>query len=137
MVGSFIPFLQNCPDAIDVPLLVSPKTDKLDLEHFFRDLQKYKPWLSASAWNAWEDFRANAADLTSISKSCPWEMPSLVSAAIIAAADTHLDQPLAADITALIAKETQVPSKVCGVYRSYCIRNFLHTCVHFRHATIL
>ena len=127
MVGSFLPFLQNCPDATDVPSPVSPKTDKLDLEHFFRDLQKYKPWLSASAWNAWEDFRANAAELTSTSKSSPWEMPSLVSAAIISAADAadaHLNESLAADITALIARETQIPSKVCGVGVFVCKNNY-------------
>ena len=42
--------MQACPAAIDVAPQVSPSSDKLDLDHFFRDLLKYKPWLSAVAW---------------------------------------------------------------------------------------
>ena len=88
--------------------------------------------MSASAWNAWDDIQANAADLNSTSMSCLWEMPSLVSAAIIAAAYTHLSKSLGADVTALIARETQVPSKVCGVgmfvYEINTCTLFLHVC---------
>lgn len=110
-------YLQRCPDAGDVPSLVSPTDDKLDLEHLFRDLLKYRPYLSPHGWAAWEDFKTNSADLTSTSASCPWEMPSLVSAAIRAAADTHLHrvEPVTANVTALLEKETRVPSKVYNI----------------------
>ena len=83
------------------------------MEHFLRDLPKYKPWLSATAWTAWEEFKTHSSSITSISDSCQWELPGLVSAAITAtSSNLSQDEPLTAEVTALLQKETIVPSKV-------------------------
>ena len=60
----------------DTPPLVSPSTDKLDLECLFCDLPKYKPWPTAQSWDSWETFIANDKELKSI-KPMPWEFLEL------------------------------------------------------------
>ena len=109
----YILCMQDCPDAIDIPALVTPKSDKLDLEHFFRDLQKCKPWLSATAWEAWECFTATSDDLFSSQLAdVQWRLPELVSAAIIAAQASMQDSP--------------VPPKVCV----YCaMHGIVYNCI--------
>jgi hypothetical protein len=85
------------------------------LEHFFRDLQKYKPWFSATAWEAWESFMATFDDfLSSPSADVQWRLPELVSAAIIAAQAHVQDSPSLYTGTAhVLEKESAVPPKVC------------------------
>lgn len=69
----------------DAPPRVVPSADKIDLEHFVHDLQKYKPWLSAKAREDWESFVSNAKELSEVTSiPCQWELPILVSAAITA-----------------------------------------------------
>jgi len=99
---------------VDVPPLVAPCADKLDLEHLFRDLPKYKQWLSASAWENWEEFIATSAELVLNPIPIKWELSSLVSAAITAAharSQSH-SESISLETTQLLAKETAVPKKV-------------------------
>lgn len=105
--------IQDCPDPSDVPKHVEPDISKLDLQHFFQDLQKYKPWLSTAAWEAWEDFTATSADLSSPSVYLHWGLPDLVSAAITAAHARSQDaSSLCTETTRILEKETAVPAKV-------------------------
>lgn len=69
---------------MDVPAAVEPNLDKMDLHRLLQDLPKYKPWLSALSWEAWEKFRA-AMDELNVSRLCSWDLPKLVSNAITSA----------------------------------------------------
>ena len=55
----------------------------MDLDQLLQDIPKYKPWLSAVAWEAWEEFCATTEKL-SISCLNPWALPKLVSDSIAA-----------------------------------------------------
>lgn len=119
----------------DVPNLVQPSVDKIDLEHLLRDLPKYKPWLSAQAWEHWEEFIRHTDDLSKTQHcSNAWELPRLISAAITR--PTCSDSvSISSDTLALLAKETDVPAKVCvymyvSMYVSrFCmIETVLYTC---------
>ena len=92
-----------------------PSSDKINLDHFVHDLQKYKPWLSSKAWDEWENFVANSKQLSELScNRHEWELPVLVSAAVIAshAHSQHLPEPLSDETARLMEKETAVPTKV-------------------------
>ena len=90
--------VQDCPDIADDPSLVTPSTDKLDLEHLLRDLPKYRPRLSPHSWEEWEEFMANIDDLhlehpdLDVNK---WNLRNLLSAAILT-----LTPPLSSDTVA-------------------------------------
>ena len=109
--------MQGCPDEIDSPPLVVPTTDKLDLEHLFRDLPKYKRWVTASAWEEWEKFIESSPSLLK-SDAVKWEIDSLVSAAIRADyARNHAQrESLSPETVQLLAKETAIPAKVMQAY---------------------
>lgn len=80
-----------------------------------RDLQKYKQWLSIPAWQAWETFIANSAELDELSADpVQWTLPILVSAAITASLSRMQEQsePMSVATADLVAKETTVPAKV-------------------------
>ena len=105
--------MQGCPDVIDSPPLVVPTADKLDLEHLFRDLPKYKRWVSASAWEEWEKFIETSACLLK-SDAVKWELDSLVSAAVRAdyARNQAQKESLSTETLQLLVKETAIPAKV-------------------------
>ena len=110
-----IHFKKGCPDVTDPPPLVIPSSEKIDMEHLLRDLQKYKNWLSAPAWQAWEQFIANSATLNQLGAApIQWKFPLLVSAALVASQSRIHDQtdPMSVETTALVAKETATPAKV-------------------------
>jgi len=92
------------------PPLVDPSARLLDLDRVIADLQKYKPFLSPQAGQAWEDFAENSKNLGEVSGDAFWEMPALVLA--------HKYSPNAAvesvseATTTLIEKETRVPKGV-------------------------
>ena len=80
-----------------------------------RDLQKYKTWLSSTAWEEWEKFVANSRELSELSSDrSHWELPVLVSAAITASRVRiqQLPDPLSEGTVRLMEKETTVPAKV-------------------------
>ena len=63
----------------------------MDLEHLFQDLPKYKKFLTASEWEAWEQFEADSAQLLQPNPhGVCWELPKLVSAAIKASKSLQL-----------------------------------------------
>ena len=107
--------IQSSPDAVDAAPLVVPSAEKIDLDHLLRDLQKYKPWLSVSAWEAWEQFMSTSSELSQLSvHPAHWMLPTLVSAAITASYARAQLQPesISTETTQLLAKETAVPAKV-------------------------
>ena len=107
--------MQGCPDAIDVAPLVVPSSHKIDLEHLLRDLHKYRQWLSAPAWEAWERFMSTTTELDQLSaEPVDWVLPTLVCAAIKASNAQVQPQPesLSAEISHLVAKDTALPTKV-------------------------
>ena len=85
----------------------------MDLEHFFRDLEKYQPWLSASAREAWKEFSESAKDLCKVTPGLVrWELHTLVSAAIRAQAERQSPEGLSFETSQLLQKETAAPPKV-------------------------
>ena len=93
--------------------MVSPSTDKLDLERLFRDLPKYKPWITAQSWDSWETFIANDKELMSV-KPIPWEFLKLQhNAASAEAVRRSIPKSTITPETALLLeKETSEPKKV-------------------------
>ena len=121
--------LKDCPDAIDVPNLVEPSLDKIDLEHLLRDQPKYKPWLSATAWEHWEEFMWHTEDLGKV-QHCDsiWEIPKLTSAAITR--PTHSESvSISSDTLALLAKETNAPPMV-WIQPKDVIMEFIDLCMY-------
>lgn len=106
-------FVQGCPDVVDVPAAVEPNLDKLDLDRFLQDLPKYKPWLSAVAWEAWEEFHITTNELR-VSRLNSWDLPKLVSDAIIAAEARkgHVGASVSNETTQILDKESATPTKV-------------------------
>ena len=93
-----------------------PSSGKIDLEHLLRDLHKYRQWLSGPAWEAWESFMSKTAELDHLTLDpVPWMLPTLVSAAIISSSTRMVQEPepLGAEITRLVSKDTNIPAKVC------------------------
>lgn len=95
-----------------------------------RDLQKYKTWLSSTAWEQWEKFVADSGELSELSSDRSyWELPVLVSAAITAAClhKQQVSETLSDSTTTLMEKETAAPAKViCKAYLNKYI------CMHTR-----
>ena len=102
---------------IDSPPLVLPTTGKLDLEHLFRDLPKYKRWVTATAWEEWEKFIETSPSLLK-SDAVKWEMDSLVSAAVRAdyARNQAQKESLSPETIQFLVKETAIPAKVMKAY---------------------
>ena len=85
----------------------------MDLERLLRDLPKYKPWLSAVAWEAWEEF-CTATEQLSVSCLDQWELPKLVSDAIVAT-EARKGRPSATvshETSQILDKESAAPTKV-------------------------
>ena len=104
---------QGCPDASDVPRMVSRCADKLDLDHLLRDLPKYKPWVSPQAWSAWEEFMRSKSGLTE-QEIIPGPLPALLSNAIRSAHQRAIaaTPAISCETASLISKETVQPAKV-------------------------
>lgn len=85
----------------------------MDLERLLQDLPKYKPWLSAIVWEAWEEFCTTTEKL-SVSSLNPWELPKLVSDAVIATEvrKRHLGAFVSNEISQILDKESAIPTKV-------------------------
>ena len=61
--------MQGSPDVADAPDSVSPCGDKIDPARLTCDIPKYKPYLSPSSWQNWEEFLANLENIDSIYSS--------------------------------------------------------------------
>ena len=85
----------------------------VDFKHLLRDLPKYKPWLSAIAWKAWEEFHTTTDKLSEVCLY-PWELPKLVSDAIIAgrARKESTGASVSSEARAVLDKETATSAKV-------------------------
>ena len=97
------------------------------------DLHKYRQWLSAPAWEAWERFMSTTAELDQLSaEPVDWVLPTLVSAAITASHTRMQPQPtpLSPEISQLVTKDTTVPTKVYFLH-NFCYKyNIIYTCTY-------
>lgn len=76
------------------------------------DLPKYYPYLSEKACNDWKSFKlANPEKLSE--QNIPWELPSLLTAAIVSS-ECHNDpkDSVSADTLRLLEKEVATPKPV-------------------------
>ena len=107
--------LQGLPAVDDAPDLVKPCGDKLDPEHLIRDLPKYKPYISASSWQHWEEFLSNLDNIEEVRPQLSWPLTQLYSASIIASTRRKNQEP-PADVTpatmTILDKETAPPPPV-------------------------
>jgi len=65
------------------PPLVEPNSGKLDLPRFYQDLLKYYQYLSEESRQNWEQFHLQNPDAICSNYNLQWEMPKLLSAAIL------------------------------------------------------
>ena len=104
----------------NVPPLVHPCTDKMDLERFSRDLPKYKPWLTNQSWGAWEDFITSSHQLSALDKDVYWMLPDLQAAGTaVRTSNNDLPPSLSEEAQSLLEKETSIPKKVRFSCHSY------------------
>ena len=105
--------VQGCPDAVDIPAAVEPNLNKMDLDRVLQDLPKYKPWLSAVAWEAWESFCTTTDELR-VSRLHSWDFPKLVSNAIVAAEARkgHVGVSIGIETAHILDKESTAPAEV-------------------------
>lgn len=92
-----------------------PCLDKLDVENFFKDLPKYKPWLTPSAREDWVEFEKNVNDLKTLNPAGErWPLPALLSASIVSCDECSqaVSSTLDFDTAVLLDKETTQPPKV-------------------------
>jgi len=79
-------------------------------------MPKYKPWLSSTAWEQWESFQQKKEELLLENpKEQIWNIPRLISAAIVAAEcrkRTAVGVTLSAETAALLEKQTTKPPQV-------------------------
>ena len=109
-----MPIMQGCPEVTDVPLLVSPCSDKMDPEHLTNDIPKYKQFISATSWQEWEKFLANLKDIESL-PTLSWSLPQLLSASIVASAQrkrSGASPVISPDTLSLLDKEIAPPPPV-------------------------
>ena len=101
----------GCPDK---PPLVEPNSDKLDLELFYQDLPKYYPYLSPTSRQHWELFQSENPEAVQAKTDIRWEMPNLVSAAILSSEPQiePMDE-ISSETLGLLHIETAVPKLVC------------------------
>lgn len=93
--------------------MVAANSDKLDLERFYIDLPKYFPYLSEKARNDWENFKASNPEKLS-TQSISWNLPSVLSAAILSTTPCHTDpqNSINPDTLRLLQKEVATPKPV-------------------------
>ena len=97
----------------DKAALVEANSDKLDLEHFYRDLPKYLPYLSPLACDHWKDFELLNSSSIAVG-DVTWGLPTLVSAAILSRqSTTEHDHPISRETLRLLDKEVATPKPVC------------------------
>lgn len=98
------------------PPLVEPNSDKLDLPRFYQDLPKYYQYLSEESHQNWEQFRSQNPE-TICSEGLQWEMPKLLSAAILSSqSPVETANVISASTISLIQKETTAPKPVCLIF---------------------
>ena len=90
---------------------MTPCLDKLDLEHLFRDLPKYKQWISAQSWDEWEEFRTTSEQLGQVAK-LSWKLPRLIDSALESeeARNQQITPTVQQDTASMFEKElTSIP----------------------------
>lgn len=99
------------------PSVVLPTTRLLDLDRFFSDLPKYRPFLSTEDWKSWEQFIDKSPELSQANPDVLWELPALVLAAKNLPPISQGE--ISEETTQLFEKETRVPSDVCDLLVNY------------------
>ena len=104
---------QGCPEISDKADLVVANSAKIDLEHLYIDLPKYFPYLSEEACIEWNSFKANNPEKLA-TEDVSWEMPSLLSAAIVSRCHTSTEpkNPISSATLKLLDKEVATPRPV-------------------------
>ena len=66
----------------NIPALLSPSADKMDLDKLLRDIPKYQPWIPVSVFEEWKSFAENASStFTELNEDVLWMPPILKVAA--------------------------------------------------------
>lgn len=87
------------------------------MDRILRDLPKYKPWISASSWESWENFIATTSKLDAV-EEIAWELPILVQNACAAELSRNKTPASLSEETArILDKELATPRMVCAGYQ--------------------
>ena len=101
----------------NIPALLSPSADKMDLDKLLRDIPKYQPWIPVSAFEEWKSFAENASStFTELNEHVLW-IPPILKVAAEDRSETSGDKTVSAgqlsDTTmAFLQKERRVPKEV-------------------------
>ena len=87
----------------------------MDLVRFYQDLPKYYQYLSPASHEHWEQFQSENADSIHNKRDLNWEMPVLVSAAILSSKTPRTVDEISSETMRILAKETAVPKPVCVI----------------------
>ena len=102
--------------------MVEPNSVKLDLERFYQDLPKYYQYLSPESQQHWELFHSENPESLQAKTDLRWEMPNLVSAAILRSeTPTEPMDEISSETLCLLQKETTAPRQVCGYSYKFAI----------------
>ena len=86
----------------------------MDLGRFYQDLPKYYQYLSPAAREDWEHFQSDNPETLQAKTDLKWEVPDLVSAAILSSeAPVDPANEISNETLCLLQKETAVPKPVC------------------------
>lgn len=107
--------LQGEPDVVDIAPLVVANCDKLDLERFYSDLPKYFPYLSPTACDYWKNFKSVNPSVLALG-NITWELPTLVSAAILSSqSEAEQNHAISDETLRLLDKEVTAPKPVSSL----------------------
>jgi len=84
----------------------------LDLPRFYQDLPKYYQYLSLSSCDHWQQFRLENAEAIHNKIDLIWEMPKLVSAAILSSTIPKPVSEISNETLQILEKETVAPKPV-------------------------
>ena len=84
----------------------------MDLPRFYQDLPKYYQYLSLSSRDHWQQFQLEHAEAIHNKIDLTWEMPKLVSAAILSSAIPKPVSEISNETLQILGKETVAPKPV-------------------------
>jgi hypothetical protein len=92
---------------VDVPKVVEPSVEKIDVQRLKQDISKWRQWLNEESWNEWDHFVNEY-------------LPNLESASISQPTQWHLDKLLNEDTDLDSATNTLTTDRILQDERQQC-----------------
>lgn len=123
----YLSYIQSIPDINNAPSLLCPSPEKIDLDRLLREIPKYQPWVSPTAFEQWKKFADEARQLfTAVNPDVVWTLPILQVAAASRPVASNNAPEISETTRALLDKDFRTPKAVCTGLYSLCVC----VCVH-------